>query len=273
MGGHFVDCIVTLAALVSILDYFGITPKRPGWGIPMPLTTNWKLVVMLTLIVASLGMNGYSFYRALYPKIVQESVDRGAVKEKAVQAECPKPQTSATSFQELPPKPKPVGPVASAQINQKGNGNSANPGTIVGPVQVDPCGVLQNGGSGNQAKVECPPPLKITASAQRQVQTGNPAAPYAAIFTISTNVPAQLGDFKFTCSRPVLSANIDRISAYELSTGNIGPDPADPNTLIYQVKPEPLNPNHFITVKILSKEPLRVLSGRAGDYPITFIPQ
>jgi hypothetical protein len=159
------------------------------------------------------------------------------------------------------------------QIRQNGNGNSANPGTITGPVHIDPCSVLQNGGSGNQANVECPPPLKITASVQAVVQTGNPEKPYASIFTISTNIPAQIGDFRFTCTGPVVSANIDRISEYEISTGNIGPDPADPNTLVYQVKPEPLNPNHFVTVRIFSKAPLQVISGKAGDYPITFTPQ
>jgi hypothetical protein len=54
--GHVVDCIVGLAALVAILDYFGIKPKRSLWGVLVPLTKNWKLGIMLTLVLASLGM-------------------------------------------------------------------------------------------------------------------------------------------------------------------------------------------------------------------------
>jgi hypothetical protein len=96
MIGHIVDCIVTLAAVVAILDYFGVKPKRPSWGLVMPLGRNWKLGIMLILVAASLGMSGYGFYRSLHPKIVEKTVtvtvdkpvDR--VVEKLVPQKCPK---------------------------------------------------------------------------------------------------------------------------------------------------------------------------------------
>jgi hypothetical protein len=41
-------------------------------------------------------------------------------------------------------------------IKQTGGiGNTANPGTTTGPIQVGPCGVFQNGGSNNSASTNC----------------------------------------------------------------------------------------------------------------------
>jgi hypothetical protein len=58
------DGLVALAALVSVLDYFGIKPVRPLWGLTTPLKQNWKLAVMLVLVSASLGMSGYDLYKS-----------------------------------------------------------------------------------------------------------------------------------------------------------------------------------------------------------------
>jgi hypothetical protein len=173
----------------------------------------------------------------------------------------------------IAPKLKDGTPAPKIHIKQDGHGNTANPGTILGPVHVDPCGVLQNGGSGNTANVQCPPPLKITASAQTQTNTGNLERPYATVFTIRTNIPAQIGDFRFTCTAPVISANIDRISNYEWVLGTVKTDPNDNHTVIYPVKPEPLDADRDITVHIFSAVPLHVVSGKAGVYPISFTPQ
>src|SRR5208283_4620234 len=99
MISHILDFIVTLAALVAILDYFGIKPKRPLWGLLMPLSKNWKLGIMLMLVVSSLAMSGYGFYRALRPKVVEKTVTVTVEKpvEKFVKADCPKPDPSAKS--------------------------------------------------------------------------------------------------------------------------------------------------------------------------------
>jgi hypothetical protein len=92
---HVLNCIFALAALLAILDYFGVKPNKPLWGIPMPPTRNWKLAVMLILVVASLGMNGYSFYRSTRPKIVEKVIEKPVdrIVEKIVQPQCPKVET------------------------------------------------------------------------------------------------------------------------------------------------------------------------------------
>lgn len=120
MIAHMVDCVVALAALVAILDYFGIKPKRPLWGILMPLSRNWKLGIMLTLVAASLGMSGYGIYHSLRPKVVEKTVTVTVEKpvdrivEKIVQAECPKPQTTARPVGHSKPK-APSQPVPFSQ--------------------------------------------------------------------------------------------------------------------------------------------------------------
>src|SRR6202011_3463219 len=51
------------------------SPKKPVWGLAMPLSRNWKLVIMLVLVAASLGLSGYGIYRSLRPKIVERIVE------------------------------------------------------------------------------------------------------------------------------------------------------------------------------------------------------
>lgn len=64
MPQTIINGIVAVAALVAILDYFGIKPKQPLWGLTMPLSRNWKLGIMLGLLSASLGMSGLDLYRS-----------------------------------------------------------------------------------------------------------------------------------------------------------------------------------------------------------------
>jgi hypothetical protein len=60
------NLIIAIAALVAILDWFGIKPKQfPEWKI-MPLSRRWKLAIMLLLVAASLAMSAYSLYRSNY---------------------------------------------------------------------------------------------------------------------------------------------------------------------------------------------------------------
>ena len=62
------NILVGVAALLSILDYFGI---KPHWASRkatiLPPDRSWKLIIMLILVAASLGMSGYDFYRFLRP--------------------------------------------------------------------------------------------------------------------------------------------------------------------------------------------------------------
>lgn len=94
-----VDLLVALASLAAILDYFGLKPQKPMWGLSMPYSKNWKLAIMLALVAAALGMSGYGFYRSYRPKIVEKIVERPVEKvvEKLIPQECP--QTSVPSRQ------------------------------------------------------------------------------------------------------------------------------------------------------------------------------
>lgn len=111
---------------------------------------------------------------------------------------------------------------------------------------------------------------KVTASPQKQMQTGNSDAPWATVFTISTNVLVQTGDLRLKCDGPVLRAGISRINPASLSTGNNGPNPNDPNEAIYQLGPEMLSPGQIVKVAVYSQNPVNILSGSIGPNAIIF---
>jgi len=142
------NVVLVLAALVAILDYFGLRPKESWWGLVMPLNKNWKLFFMLGLVAAALGMSGYDFYRTLRPKIVEKVVEK--ITEKPVPTPCPeppkaskpaKPRVGSRPKVELPPNP-------SQQQSGKDN-------TQTGPIDQGPCSNLQIGGANNQATTRC----------------------------------------------------------------------------------------------------------------------
>ncbi|MFI5091926.1 MAG: hypothetical protein ACHQIK_00640 [Candidatus Acidiferrales bacterium] len=108
MFHSIIDALVGLAAVVAILNFFGIKPKQlPSWRI-MPLSQKWKLAIMLALVAAALGMSGYNFYRALRPKTVERTVEK--VIEKPVSIPCPEP-----------PKANPTSPNAGQRQPKKDN--------------------------------------------------------------------------------------------------------------------------------------------------------
>jgi hypothetical protein len=47
-----------------------------------------------------------------------------------------------------------------------GNGNTANPGSLAGPITQGPCGVVQNGGSNNVASPTCVPADRLLTDKQ-----------------------------------------------------------------------------------------------------------
>jgi hypothetical protein len=102
------DILLDVAALVAILAYFGIAPKKPLWGIAMPLSRNWKLVIMLVLVVLALGMSGYAAYRGYHPKSVEKTV----IVEKSVSVATPCPELPKES---KPPKPQARPPLSGQQ--------------------------------------------------------------------------------------------------------------------------------------------------------------
>lgn len=61
-----INLIVGIAALITILDYFGVKPGQwTALGLVMPSSQKWKLVVMLGLVTVSLAMSSYGFYQSL----------------------------------------------------------------------------------------------------------------------------------------------------------------------------------------------------------------
>ena len=96
------NIIFALAAIVTILVFFGVTPATLNTGIIMPLSRKWKLALMLGLMVLSLGMSGYGYYRALRPKIIEKIIEKPV--ERIVERQCPKlecPELTKASNQGL----------------------------------------------------------------------------------------------------------------------------------------------------------------------------
>jgi len=129
------DALVAVASLIAILDYFGVKANSELWGRVMPLSKKWKLVVMLVLVIASLGMSGYSLYRAAHPKIVEKVVEK--ITEKPVPVPCPAPPTESKRAKNGTPSQQ-----------QAGKDNAQ-----AGPVTQGPGSIAQIGGAQNQATV------------------------------------------------------------------------------------------------------------------------
>lgn len=131
------DVLLAIAAIVAILDYFGIKPKGlPSWRV-MPLSRKWKLAMMLLLVAAALGMSGYSFYRAMRPKIIERVV------EKPIPVPCP----------QLPSTKTP--PIVSGKQSGKNDTQS-------GSIKQGSGSIAQVGGSGNTAIITTPPPREFS---------------------------------------------------------------------------------------------------------------
>lgn len=147
------NLLISLAALVAILDWFGIKPNPKSWGAVMPLGKSWKLAIMLGLVAASLALSGYAFYRALRPKVVEKIVEKPV--EKLVPQECPKAEDSTSSKRQATmgggnTKLTPA-PVIPTPQSATGNNNTQ----VGGGITTGPCSNVQVGGSGNEATANC----------------------------------------------------------------------------------------------------------------------
>jgi hypothetical protein len=103
LGGVRVQNVITavflIAAVVAILDYFGIKPNAGSFGHIVPLSKTWKLALMLGLVGVSLGLSIRSFYLARrQPKEITRIV------EKEVPAQCPKQECPQETKASSPPK-------------------------------------------------------------------------------------------------------------------------------------------------------------------------
>lgn len=154
---HLLDALLAVAALVAILDYFGIKPKQASVWRTMPLSQKWKLAIMLGLVAAAIGMSGYSVYRSLRPKIVEKIVEKPVdrIVEKIVRQACPEPTPKVESK-----KPQ----RSISQHNQDGSNNTNTQiGTAQAPVAIAPNGIANAVPNwGTQTVVNGPPPAILT---------------------------------------------------------------------------------------------------------------
>jgi hypothetical protein len=64
-----VEILGAIASLVVVLEWCGVKPKGLTWGLIFPLNKNWKLVIMLFVLAATVAMSVFSFIRSLQPKV------------------------------------------------------------------------------------------------------------------------------------------------------------------------------------------------------------
>lgn len=187
------------------------------------------------------------------------------------QKETPKRTITATPIatKQPPHRLHPQHPLTvSGTVAQSGTGNQQT--VIRTMTQSNSGGCNQQVASGNNNTNNCNIPPKITASAQTQGKTGKPNAPWATVFTIQTSTPTPAGDLRLKCSGPALKAGISQINPYFFAAGSNGPDPSDPNTVIYQLSPDTLVPGKIVTIVVYSMTPITVISGTIGTNTITF---
>jgi hypothetical protein len=120
---------------------------------------------------------------------------------------------------------------------------------------------------GNNNSSTCAPPVKLIATQQLQQQMPN--GEWLTSFSASSNVLMQTGDLRLLCDGPVLRAGISRINPASLVTGNNGPNPSDPNEVVYQLGPEMMSPGVAVVIGVYSLNPVHVLSGSLGSQVIT----
>lgn len=163
MFHRVLDVVVAIAALVSILDFFGLRPgESSSWNV-MPLNRKWKLALMLGLVAAALAMSGYSFYRATYPKIVEKVVEKPVdrIVEKTVPQQCPQPKP-------VPPRKSSQPGNSPAQKNSGDANTNTQIGTAQGPVAIAPNGIANAAPNlGTQSVTNFgPPPITFSFTAR-----------------------------------------------------------------------------------------------------------
>jgi hypothetical protein len=101
------------------------------------------------------------FLVLLFAKDLSERMRGPRIPNLLVTVQAPKPPIVQIT-QAAVPKSKSL-----VKIEQNGNGNQANPGTIAAPINQGPCSVVQNGGSGNSASPICAPPERKLSYSQK----------------------------------------------------------------------------------------------------------
>jgi hypothetical protein len=145
--------------------------------------------------------------------------------------------------------------------------NEIHAGPIVQPGTGD---CSPNNVRSNKA-TNCEAPPHVTASVQRTVRSNEPEGLWVTSFSLKADKATTTGDLKLTCSGPCVRAAMGHVDSYFFKSGGTGgPDPNDPNTVVYEEQPEPMTSGQVIRVAVYSKEPVKVVSGLLGGNPIEF---
>jgi hypothetical protein len=194
MAQEILNVLFALAAWVAILEYFGFKPKQRSGGGKMSLSRKWKLVLMLSLVGASLALSGYGFYRSFHPRIIEKTVEKPVdrVVEKVVQAQCPKTDSNVTANSgRKKAKKDPTAPVAQPQQpSMAQDGNCAQSSG-------------QTGGITAGAIVVDTPPLKITWTAEDAASDKPVEFPYAPHVIVNVNTLYAPVSLAITCDSEI----------------------------------------------------------------------
>ena len=117
----------------------------------------------------------------------------------------------------------------------------------------------------------CGAPPHVRASVQRTVRSNEPDGLWVTSFTLKTDNATTTGVLKLTCSSPCVRAAMSHVDGYAfISGGTAAPDPNDPNTVVYEERPEPMASGQAVRVAVYSKEPVKVVAGLLGGNAIEF---
>ena len=252
--------IATAAGLVAILDWLGIKPSRPVWGLLMPLGRNWKLGIMLALLIISFGFSARGYYRSLHPQIIERIVEKPVDRIVEKPLPCPEPKSPA---------------VPNPQSIKKPSGIEANPtttakpiGAVSPPTQNCPNGICNAGNNlGNQTVNNfAPPPANFTFT-EEVVTPFSPGSEKVMTVHIKPDrsIPGAIvgvvfsGPFTLTNEEPRLLG----ASASQVSWGTLvehGTTKQIPNSLFIRVNlPAAFNPHEELVIPIKSSSDVHVV--------------
>jgi hypothetical protein len=140
-----------------------------------------------------------------------------------------------------------------------------------GPISQSSTGDCRPNNVRSSKATNCDAPPHVTASVQRTVRSNEPEGLWVTSFTLKADRATTTGDLKLTCSGPCVRASMGHVDSYVFMSGGTGaPDPSDPNTVVYEERPEPMASGQVVRVAVYSKEPVKVISGLLGGNAIEF---
>jgi hypothetical protein len=227
----------------------------------MTLSRRWKLALMLTLVAASLGLSGYSFFRSRHriviEKIVEKPVDR--IVERVVEKPVPIP---------CPPAEKTQGHKASAptlpvDLPKKSQDNSVHieKGSTVDQKSSGDCSPNIIGGS---STVNCaPPPIEMKWNAKKvdppQLPRDKRTFRYQQQVTVKVTAPYTPISIGVRCSADIGEIEGFLPGAHERLFPREGTDRDNTKLGFVYWEGSPATPDEPLIISIWSDQPLSVL--------------